>query len=74
MIQDSFLSGEKDKAAQLVPDKLVDETSLVGPKKHVAAQLENWRQQVCSDQKIGSLIINTNSIDELEFISNILLY
>ncbi|MEC8148366.1 MAG: LLM class F420-dependent oxidoreductase [Pseudomonadota bacterium] len=73
LIQDLFLSGQKDKAAHAVPDKLVDETSLVGPKKHVAAQLENW-QQVCSDQKIGSLIINTNSIDELEFISNILLY
>ena len=72
LIQDLFLSGEKEKAAQLVPDKLVDETSLVGPKKHVEEQLENWCQ-ACSDQKIGSLIFNVSSKDEIEFISNILL-
>lgn len=72
VIQDLFLSGEKDKAAQIVPDSLVDETSLVGPKKHVAAQLENW-QQAYSEQKLGSLIFNVSSIDELKFISNILL-
>lgn len=72
LIQDLFLSGEKEKAAQLVPDKLVDETSLVGSKKHVEEQLENWRQ-ACSQHKIGSLIFSVSSRRELEFISNILL-
>ena len=72
LIQDLFLSGEKDKAAQIVPDKLVDETSLVGSKKHVAAQLESW-QEACSKQKLGSLIFSAGSINELEFISKILL-
>ena len=71
LIQDLFLSGEKEKAAQLVPDKLVDETSLVGPK---STWKSNWKIGVRHARiKKSGLIFNVSSKDEIEFISNILL-
>ena len=42
-IQDLYLSGKKDAAARAIPDELVDELTLVGPRAHVKEQLARWR-------------------------------
>ncbi len=42
-IQDLFLSGQRAEAIAAVPDELVDDLCLVGPRDVVAGQLEKWR-------------------------------
>ena len=43
-IQELYLSGMKGEAAMAVPDELVDEIALVGPKERIAERLEAWRE------------------------------
>jgi F420-dependent oxidoreductase-like protein len=42
-IQDLYLAGKKDEAASAVPDSLVDEVALCGPKERIAERLSRWR-------------------------------
>jgi F420-dependent oxidoreductase-like protein len=41
-IQELFLSGRKDEAAAAVPDALVDEVALCGPRERVREHLTEW--------------------------------
>lgn len=41
-IQDLFLSGEKGKAMMAVPEALIDEISLVGPRERIKERLPLW--------------------------------
>ena len=41
-IQDLFLAGKRQEAAAAVPDALIDETSLVGPKERIRDRLQAW--------------------------------
>jgi F420-dependent oxidoreductase-like protein len=42
-IQDFYLAGKKMEAAQAVPDGLVDEVALCGPRERIAERLQVWR-------------------------------
>jgi len=42
-IQDLYLDGKKDEAAAKVPDEMVDEVALCGPKERIAELLEPWK-------------------------------
>ena len=42
-IQDLYLDGKHRDAAAAVPDELVDELALVGPKERIAERLEAWK-------------------------------
>jgi alkanesulfonate monooxygenase SsuD/methylene tetrahydromethanopterin reductase-like flavin-dependent oxidoreductase (luciferase family) len=39
-----FLDGKQRDAAAAVPDRLVDELALVGPKERIADRLAAWRE------------------------------
>jgi F420-dependent oxidoreductase-like protein len=43
-IQDLYLAGSKREAAAAVPDALVDDLALVGPKERIAERVEAWRE------------------------------
>jgi F420-dependent oxidoreductase-like protein len=43
-IQELYLGGHKREAAAAVPDALVDEVMLVGPREHIADRLDAWRE------------------------------
>jgi F420-dependent oxidoreductase-like protein len=43
-IQELYLSGKRDEAARAVPDDLVDEVALVGPRERIAERLEAWKE------------------------------
>jgi F420-dependent oxidoreductase-like protein len=43
-IQDLYLEGRRGEAAGAVPDALVDDVALVGPKERVADRLQMWRE------------------------------
>jgi F420-dependent oxidoreductase-like protein len=42
-IQDLYLAGQKQEAAAAVPDALVDEVALCGPKERIAELLTTWK-------------------------------
>ncbi|HEX2267173.1 MAG TPA: LLM class F420-dependent oxidoreductase [Actinomycetota bacterium] len=43
-VQDLYLEGRKGEAAAAVPDGLVDDVALVGPKERITEQLQLWRE------------------------------
>jgi len=59
-IQDLYLEGRKGEAAGAVPDALVDEVSLVGPKDRIADRLAMWREA-----DIDTIIVGTFQTEAL---------
>ncbi len=55
-IQDLFLSGERKQAEAAVPDALIDETSLVGPKERITDRLDAWKE-LARDGRVGTLLL-----------------
>ena len=53
-IQDLYLAGKKREAETLVPDALVDEVALCGPKERIAELLEPWKRS-----RVTTLICGT---------------
>jgi F420-dependent oxidoreductase-like protein len=53
-IQDLFLAGKKAEAMAAVPDELVDETALVGPKERIAERVEAWKASPVETMLLGS--------------------
>jgi F420-dependent oxidoreductase-like protein len=67
-IQDLYLSGLKGEAAQTVPDELVDEIALVGPKERIAERLEAWH-----DAGVSAILIQTRQKEALQVMAELLL-
>ena len=44
LVQELFLSGQRDQAIAAVPDELVDELSLCGPKERIRERLAAWKE------------------------------
>ena len=65
-IQELYLEGKKMEATMAVPDELVDEVSLVGPKDMLKDRIDVWK-----DAGIGTLIIQTSDPGTLEVIADI---
>ena len=42
-IQNLYLAGKKQEAAAVIPDDLIDQLALVGPKEHMRDQLAQWK-------------------------------
>lgn len=53
-VQALYLSGRKEEAAAAIPDALVDEVALCGPRARIAEGLERWQAS-----PIQTLILNT---------------
>src|SRR5437763_1008307 len=47
-IQELYLDGKQREAIAAVPDSLVDEVALVGPRERIAGRLEAWRESVAT--------------------------
>jgi F420-dependent oxidoreductase-like protein len=67
-IQELYLGGMKGEAAMAVPDELVDEIALVGPKERIAERLEPWREA-----GISTLVIQARQTEALEVMAELLL-
>ncbi len=57
-VQELYLEGKKEEAAAALPDELIDQTSLIGPKERIAERLEVYR-----DAGVGTLICSTMAFD-----------
>jgi len=63
-IQDLFLGGKKNEAMAAIPDKLVDEVALVGPKERIVERLRAWKAS-----PVRSMLIGTNSIEAVRVLA-----
>ncbi|HEY3211405.1 MAG TPA: LLM class F420-dependent oxidoreductase [Actinomycetota bacterium] len=59
-MQELYLEGRKGEAAGAVPDGLVDDLALVGPKERIAERLELWREA-----EVDTLIVGTYQVEAL---------
>jgi F420-dependent oxidoreductase-like protein len=55
-IQDLFLDGKRQEAAAAVPDRLIDEISLIGPPAMIRDRLQAW-QDLAKNCEVGSLVL-----------------
>jgi F420-dependent oxidoreductase-like protein len=67
-IQDLYLDGKKKEAAAAVPDELVDEIALVGPRQRIAERLEAWKESPAN-----TLILAAAQPEALELMAELVL-
>ncbi len=67
-IQELYLGGHKGDAAMAVPNELVDEIALVGPKERIAERLGAWREA-----GISTLVVQTKQREALQTMAELLL-
>jgi F420-dependent oxidoreductase-like protein len=67
-IQDLYLSGKKAEAMALVPDKLVDEVALAGPRERIRDRLAAWKSS-----PVKTMLIGTGSIDTVRALAELCL-
>ena len=67
-IQDLYLEGRKLDAIAAVPDALVDEVALCGPKERIAELVEPWKTS-----RATSLICGTSDPKALRLMAELLL-
>ena len=71
-IQTLYLSGEKDKAAAVVPAGLIDSINLIGPADRIRERLADWRDA----ERRGALdmmVVNTAQPEVLTLLADELL-
>ncbi len=67
-IQDLYLEGKKTEAAAAVPDKLIDEISLVGPAERIKDRLAAWKH-AAKDRSIGTMVLKGASIEAMRVVA-----
>jgi F420-dependent oxidoreductase-like protein len=67
-IQDLYLSGKKDEAAAAVPDALVDEVALCGPRERIQERLGAWKAS-----GVTTMICAARSLDALRMMAELAL-
>src|SRR5262245_6936554 len=67
-IQDLYLDGKKQEAVAAVPDELVDEIALIGPKERIADRLGAWQ-----DSGITTMIVGAQQPEALQVMAELVL-
>ncbi|MEM7250122.1 MAG: LLM class F420-dependent oxidoreductase [Pseudomonadota bacterium] len=71
-IQDLFLNGKRAEAAAAVPDQLIDELALVGPRSRIKERLDVWKS-AARDGKVTTLINVSPTVDSVELLAEAVL-
>jgi F420-dependent oxidoreductase-like protein len=69
-VQDLWYEGKHDEAIKAVPDALVDEISLLGPKDRIRERLQDWKKSDVTTLMIGHSDNYEASLKTMEFIAN----
>jgi F420-dependent oxidoreductase-like protein len=64
-IQDAYLAGRKDEATAAVPDALVDEVALCGPREHLRERLAEWKTSGATTLMVSGDTIAVRTMAEL---------
>ena len=67
-IQNAFLAGDRGAAMAAVPDALVDEVSLIGPKELIRDRLAAWKAS-----PVGTLCLGTGQIEAVRTVAELVL-
>jgi hypothetical protein len=67
-IQELYLAGRKEEATTAVPDALVDEVALCGPKERIRERLQTWKAA-----GVRTLICRTDRLDAVRTMAELLL-
>ena len=67
-IQDLYLDGKKAEAIAAVPDELVDEIALIGPKERIADRFAAWQES-----GITTLILGAQQPEALQVMAELAL-
>ena len=71
-VQDLYLSGKKNEAAECIPDQYIDDTCLVGPRDRIRDELQRWKE--AGDRgEIGSMVISASTPEELQVVAECML-
>ena len=67
-IQDLYLDGKKTEAMAAVPDQLVDDTALIGPKERIKERLQAWKAAEARGD-VGTMLIGGGQKEVFELIA-----
>jgi F420-dependent oxidoreductase-like protein len=67
-VQDLYLGGKRAEAMAAVPDKLVDEVALVGPRERIAERIAAWKAS-----PVRTLVIGTGQVEALRTLAELAL-
>jgi F420-dependent oxidoreductase-like protein len=67
-IQDLYLAGKKLEAMAAVPDALVDEVALVGPRERIADRIGAWKAS-----PVDSMLLGTGQVEALRLLAELVL-
>jgi F420-dependent oxidoreductase-like protein len=68
-IQDLYLAGSKAEAEALVPNALIDEAALVGPRERIIERLSRWKE-AGKRGEVGTMLLGNHDPAVLELIAN----
>ena len=68
-IQELYLSGKKPEAEALVPNELLDEVSLIGPRERIIERLGLWKE-AGKRGEVGSMLLGVQDPVVLELLAN----
>jgi F420-dependent oxidoreductase-like protein len=71
-IQDLYLAGRRNEAAAAVPEALIDEISLIGPKERIKDSLDAWKA-VAEDHRVGTLLLVGATAEALRVVAEAVL-
>jgi alkanesulfonate monooxygenase SsuD/methylene tetrahydromethanopterin reductase-like flavin-dependent oxidoreductase (luciferase family) len=64
-VQDLYLAGKKQEAAEAIPFELIDQMSLIGPPDKIRHDLEAWRESFVTTLLIGGDAATVRTAAEL---------
>ena len=67
-IQDLYLGGKRKEAAAAVPDALVDEMTLVGPRERIAERLDAWKESGAT-----TMLVSTRDLATIRVVAELAL-
>jgi hypothetical protein len=67
-IQNLYLSGQKEEAMALIPNELIDEVALAGPKDRIRERLQRWKD-AASRGEVGSMLVGTSDPEVMELMA-----
>ena len=68
-IQELYLSGKKPEAEALVPNELLDEVSLIGPRERIIERFGPWKE-AGKRGEVGSMLLGVQDPVVLELLAN----